>query len=177
VNSNWPLSFELLMQHEGGFTNNPHDNGGATKLGVTIGVLQDWRRRTNPRAVITPQMVRDLKIEEARDIAKFLYWDKVGGDLLPVGLDYAVFDWAYHAGPDHPARALQRILKVKADGHLGQITARAAAGRDPAKVIAELAVMRLEHLMGLKDWQHFGKGWKRRVLEVTSEAIKQAYKK
>jgi lysozyme family protein len=175
MNNNWPRAFELLMEHEGGFVNNPHDNGGATKFGVTIGVLQDWRRRVNPKAVVSVQMVRDLKLEEARDIAKFLYWDRIGGDLLPTGLDYAVFDWAYHAGPDRPAKALQRILKVTPDGSIGPITARAAAGRDLSRTISSLAVMRLEHLMGLKDWAHFGKGWKRRVLEVTAEAIKQAY--
>ena len=164
----------MLMKHEGGFVNNPHDNGGATKFGVTIGVLQSWRRRINPKAIVTVQMVRDLKLEEARDIAKFLYWDRVSGDLLPKGLDYAVFDWAYHAGPDRPARTLQRILRVESDGRIGPRTIKAMEGVDVNKLISRLGVMRLEHLMGLKDWAHFGKGWKRRVLEVTAEANKQA---
>lgn len=163
------------MEHEGGFVNNPHDNGGATKFGVTQGVLQDWRRRSNPKAIVTVDMVKSLKLEEARDIAKFLYWDKIGGDLLPLGVDYAVFDWAYHAGPDRPARNLQRIVKVPCDGMIGRITARAAEGMPAQKIIAKLGVMRLEHLMGLKDWQHFGTGWKRRVLEVTAEAVSQAH--
>jgi lysozyme family protein len=174
MKDNWPRSFDLLMEHEGGFVNNPHDNGGATKYGVTIGTLRDWRRRTNPKAVVTAQMVRDLRLEEARDIAKVLYWDKVGGDILPRGIDYALFDWAYHAGPDRPARALQRILRVTVDGRIGNITARAAAASDKAKVIAMLGVMRLEHLMGHSDWKVFGKGWKRRVLEVTAEAVSQS---
>ena len=164
----------MLMEHEGGFVNNPHDNGGATKFGVTIGVLQDWRRRTNPKAIVTVQMVRDLKLEEARDIAKHLYWDRVNGDQLPIGLDYAVFDWAYNAGPDRPARTLQRILKLETDGRIGPKTLQAIQAVDITKLISRLTAMRLEHLMGLKDWAHFGRGWKRRVLKVAGEAIKQA---
>jgi lysozyme family protein len=163
------------MEHEGGFVNNPHDNGGATKFGVTQGVLQDWRRRTNPKAIVTADMVKALKIEEAQDIAKFLYWDKIGGDLLPTGVDYAVFDWAYHAGPDRPARALQMAVKVPVDGMIGPMTVRAAQRVEAKKVIAAISVTRLEHLMRLADWKHFGRGWKRRVLEVSAEAIAQAY--
>lgn len=38
------------------------------------------------------QSVKFITYDELKAIYKFQYWDRVQGDLLPAGLDYAVFD-------------------------------------------------------------------------------------
>ena len=54
------------------------------------------------------------------------YWDKVAGDLLPSGLDYAVFDAAINSGPGRAAKWLQELVGVTADGAIGPGTLAAA---------------------------------------------------
>lgn len=75
---------------------------------------------------------------ELSAIYKRQYWDKAGRGL-PVGLDYAVFDYAVNSGPAQAARDLQRVLGVKPDGIIGAMTL-AAAQKRPAVAYDCIAV-------------------------------------
>ena len=44
------------------------------------------------------QSVKFISEDETKAIYKFQYWDRVQGDFLPRGLDYAVFDFAVNSG-------------------------------------------------------------------------------
>ena len=98
---NFDKCFDLLLKHEGGFVNHPEDPGGATNLGVTKRVMQEFLGR----AVSMGEM-KALTSEDVKSVYKKLYAVKVRVDDLPSGLDWAVLDWAVNSGPGRAAKAL-----------------------------------------------------------------------
>lgn len=167
---NWSLIAVFLKQSEGGFVMNPHDPGGATNYGVTIGELSACRKRP-----CTVSDVRNLSWIEARDILKSQYWDAVHGDDLPSGLDYCVVDAAVNSGPVRAIEWLQASVGVQADGHYGVITAAAvAAVNDRQAAIKRYDAARLGFMRHLRTWRFFSRGWSARVNLVTERAEKLA---
>src|SRR5690606_40800811 len=59
---------------------------------------------------------------QLQKIYKSGYWDKVRGDELPSGVDYAVFDYAVNSGPGQAIKHLQEVVGVKVDGIIGPAT-------------------------------------------------------
>jgi len=66
--------------------------------------------------------LRNLRESDAVRVFKLFYADKVQADLLPIGLDYAMTDFAVNSGPSRAAKHLQRILGVEQDGDIGPKT-------------------------------------------------------
>jgi lysozyme family protein len=165
MNRNFRRSLAHVLKHEGGFVNHPKDPGGATNKGITIAT---FRRYINPHGT-----VRDLRAITDAEVAKVYkeqYWDAVAGDLLPDGVDFAVFDFAVNSGPSRAIRHLQAAAGVEADGKLGQLTLSAVKARVPQTLIERICDSRMGFLRGLKTWSTFGKGWTRRVEEVRTQA-------
>lgn len=152
-----------LFASEGGYVDHPEDPGGATNHGVTHKVLARWRG-VSPWTRLPKSAVQGLSKFEAAQIMKANYWDVVQGDKLPVGLDYAVFDYAVNSGPGRAVKDLQRILGVKADGLVGLDTLGAIGGRDVVELIEALCEARYQFVRGLKTFATFGKGWTRRIM-------------
>ena len=93
MKNNFEKCLEMLLHHEGGYVNNVHDKGGMTNLGVTKRVYDKWIGRES-----TEQEMRDLTPDDVAPIYKKNYWNRVKGDSLPSGLDWACFDWAVNSG-------------------------------------------------------------------------------
>lgn len=152
---------QYLLIHEGGYVNHPKDPGGATNKGVTQRVYTAYRKRMGRE----DRSVRHIEMSEVMDIYRTQYWDAVDGDLLPVGLDYAVYDFAVNSGPDRAVKFLQRILRVREDGIIGNLTLEAIRGVNNIEgLIEEYCVSRWEWMQTLKTWDTFGRGWTRRVM-------------
>lgn len=164
--NNFKPSLKFILQFEGGFVNHPHDPGGATNLGVTIGTLSLVLGR--------PATIDEVKALTPRTVAPIYrkrYWDAVRGDDLPLGVDLAVFDFGIHSGPARSAMAVQRVLGVADDGQIGPITIAAAQKADSEDVIEELCDDRLRFLRGLTIFETFGKGLKNRVSKARKAAL------
>lgn len=113
-----PVALELMFGHEGGYVNAKTDRGGPTKYGITHTTLAAHRGRPS----VTPDQVRSMSREEAEDIYRRSYWAQSGGDLLPPGLDYAVFDFGVNSGPARAVKTLQKVVGIREDGHVGEQT-------------------------------------------------------
>lgn len=166
MQSNFARALANVLVHEGGFVNHPKDPGGATNKGITIATFRKWVKRDGT--------VDDLKNISAADVAKVYrkhYWDKVRGDDLPSGVDYAVFDYAVNSGPGRAAKALQAVVGAKLDGAIGPETIGKASALAPAVVVNRLCDERMRFLEGLKTWPTFGKGWSSRVAGVREDAL------
>ena len=85
--------------------NHPEDPGGATNLGVTKRVMQEFLAR----AVSMGEM-KSLTPEDVKPVYKKLYADKVRFDELSSGLDWAVLDWAVNSGPGRAAISFKGIM-------------------------------------------------------------------
>jgi lysozyme family protein len=166
MQANFPAALALVLKDEGGYVDNPADPGGATNLGITLRTLAAWRGI----ATLPKSEVLNLTVAEAGKIYKARYWDAIRGDDLPIGLDYAVFDYAVNSGPTAAARALQHVLSVPMDGVIGPITL-AAANKSPTTAILMLCANRLQFLEGLSTWGAFGNGWSARVSRVKAAAL------
>jgi lysozyme family protein len=167
--ANFTACMPLLFQSEGGYVANPRDPGGATNLGITIATLRAYRG-----AEVTAVDVRSLTRDEATLIYRQNYWSPIKGDLLPAGVDYAVFDFAVNSGPRKAAEALQACLSVTVDGDIGPVTWRAAAQVRAADVVNALCDRRLAYLRSLGTWAEFGAGWSARVARVRKSALMMA---
>jgi lysozyme family protein len=165
MQQNFAAALALVLRDEGGYVDDPRDPGGATNMGITLRTLAAWRGTTLPKSE-----VMNLTVAEAGKIYKARYWDAIRGDDLPVGLDYAVFDYAVNSGPGAAASALQRVLSVPMDGVIGPVTL-AAASKSPTTAILMLCANRLQFLEGLSTWGAFGNGWSARVSRVKAAAL------
>lgn len=163
---NFEHCLKMLLKHEGGFVNHPKDPGGMTNLGVTKAVYDTYIGRES-----TEQEMRDLTPEDVAPIYKEKYWDKVRGDDLPSGVDWAVFDWAVNSGPSRAAKALQKAVGATQDGAIGPMTLRAVANHDPADLIDAIYHIRQSFYEGLSTFDTFGKGWTRRNKETLEAAL------
>ena len=123
MKNNFEKCLEMLLHHEGGYVNNVHDKGGMTNLGVTKRVYDKWIGRES-----TEQEMRDLTPDDVAPIYKKNYWNRVKGDSLPSGLDWACFDWAVNSGSGRPAKAVQRAVGATPDGAIGPQTLRSYNG-------------------------------------------------
>lgn len=161
---NFTASLAALLKHEGGFVNHPDDPGGMTNLGVTKAVWEAWVRHP-----VDEKAMRALTPVDVAPLYKMKYWDKIKGDDLPTGLDYIVFDAAVNSGPGRAIKWLQECLGVTVDGVIGANTMIAVHSKSVDDLTAAYQAKRLAFLKDLPTWNTFGKGWERRVAEVTSQ--------
>jgi len=166
MKTTYERALKAVLASEGGYVNNPNDNGGATNKGVTQRVYDAWRlTQGKPR-----QSVRVIADDEVAAIYKRQYWDAVHADDLPAGVDFLAFDYAINSGPGRAAKALQAAVGVSADGAIGIRTIAAANAVLPSIIIDRMSDGRLSFMKRLSDWAFFGKGWTRRVAESRATA-------
>ena len=172
MKDNFADCLEMLLKHEGGYVNHPKDPGGETNLGVTRKVWEQWIGKPAGK-----DAMKKLTVADVSPLYKKLYWDKVKGDELPSGVDWAVFDWAVNSGTGRAAKALQKIVGVEPDGGIGAATVAAVKKADPATVIKKLALMRENFYRNLPTFGTFGRGWLRRNDETLEVALSMVSKK
>jgi len=165
MKDNWEMAFAAVLKHEGGYVNHPKDPGGMTNLGVTKRAWEEYVDRD-----ATEAEMRALTPEIVKPFYKTKYWDKIRGDELPSGVDYAAYDLAVNSGVGRAAKYLQQIAGVPADGVIGPKSMEAILSCNPEETVDALCDMRLDFLQRLPTWDTFGKGWGRRVEEVKAKA-------
>ena len=166
MQDNFEECLALVLKHEGGYVNNPKDPGGMTNLGVTKRVWEEYVGHPVDEAAM-----RALGPADVAPLYKKNYWDKIKGDALPRGVDYACFDLAVNSGVGRAAKFLQQAVGVSADGAIGPATLDAVEKADPRSLATEICDLRLNFLQSLPTWSTFGKGWGRRVAEVEKTAF------
>lgn len=160
--------FAFTYKEEGGYSNDKHDPGGATNLGIIQTEYNAYRQSKGLPAV----SVRQITHAEADEIYSKKYWAKVDGDDLPLGIDLVLYDYAVNSGPSRAISYAQRVLGLRADGVMGPVTLEALKAADPKTFINRYDDLRLSFLQGLAIWKYFGKGWKARVRRCTDAALK-----
>ena len=104
---NFDQAFDILLKHEGGFSDHAADPGGKTRYGITEAVAREVGYRGD---------MRELPLDLAKRIYKDRYWDAVRAEELPEAIRYAVFDAAVNSGPRQAILWLQRAVGVRDDG-------------------------------------------------------------
>ena len=169
MKENWDACFAMVLKHEGGFVNHPKDPGGMTNLGVT---RTNWELYLDHD--VTEADMRALTPEMVKPFYKKNYWDRIRGDELPSGVDYAAYDLAVNSGTGRAAKYLQQIAGVTADGVIGPRSMEAIKKCDTEDVVDEICNMRMTFLKNLGTFETFGKGWTIRVNDVKAKATEMA---
>lgn len=154
---NFDTSFQLLLGHEGDFSDHPADPGGQTRFGVTEAVAREFGYQGD---------MRQLPVDLAKQVYLQRYWKPISADDLPPGIRYIMFDAAVNSGPRQAALWLQRALGVEADGIIGPKTLKAAYAQDVNALRMRLLAQRLRFMTGLTNWPAFSRGWARRVADL-----------
>ena len=169
MNANFDMSFDRVMQSEGGYVWDKDDAGGETNLGVTVGAWSAYLGRP-----IKPGEMKALTRSDVKPFYKKMYWDKVRGDDLPQGVDYAVFDFAVNAGPGRAAKFLQQAVGATPDGAIGPGTMALVAKATPTDILQKFAQQKETFYNSLAEknptQQKFLKGWLSRVAHVQTAA-------
>ena len=150
-------AFDLLITHEGGFSNHPDDPGGATMYGVTE-VVARAEGYTGP--------MRELTLDFAKQVYRKRYWDACRCDQMPDVLRYPLFDAAVNSGPGQAIKWLQAAVGVKADGTIGPVTQQAVNMAAPQPTRQKMIGNRLRFMTQLSNWPSFSKGWARRIAAI-----------
>lgn len=140
-----------------------------TNLGVT---RTNWETYLNRD--VTEAEMRALTPDVVKPFYKKNYWDKIKGDQLPSGVDYAAYDLAVNSGTGRAAKYLQQIAGVAVDGVIGPRSLEAIRKCDPEDTVDEICTMRMDFLKGLGTFETFGKGWTIRVSDVKAKATEMA---
>jgi lysozyme family protein len=163
-----------VLAHEGGYVDHPKDPGGPTNKGITQATYDAWRKARG----LAVRSVRAIGEDEVAAIYRRDYWNAVGGDALPAGTDYAVFDAGVNSGPGRAAKWLQQIVRAPVDGAIGPVTVQtvAAYAGGQSELVKAYCARRLSFMQSLNIWQTFRKGWTRRVAEVEAFGVVLALK-
>lgn len=171
--NNRDRALEKILGHEGGYTNDPRDPGNWTGGKRGVGVLKGTK--FGIAAASYPHLdIPNLTLADAINIYAKNYWDKVRGNDLPGGVDYATADYAVNSGPSRSAKDLQRVVGAGVDGIIGPETFRQLGTMSPVAIVQKLCARRLSFMRGLAIWKTFGKGWTRRVTDVEAVGVKWA---
>lgn len=161
------MSFEtvvhMVLEHEGGYVNHPSDPGGETKYGIS--------KRAYPDVDIA-----ELTKDDAADLYKRDYWDRIKGDDLPVGVACVVMDYAVNSGISRASKALQSVCGIaNGDGIIGPASLNAVwttvKNTSEEDVITAVTEQRQGFIRALSIYDTFGKGWERRIEETRAKAM------
>jgi len=168
MKENYDISFELVIGHEGGYTTNPKDRGNWTTGKIGVGVNKGTKYGVS--AMAYPSLdIKNLTLDQAKEIYRKDYWAKVAGDELPHGLDYLTFDCAINHGPQRAVKLLQEAVGSNPDGALGPKTLAAVRAADGRSAIIKMGTERDEFFDDINN-KEFEDGWRKRAFEVSFNA-------
>ena len=160
------LAFPYTLAHEGGWSNDPDDPGGATNYGITLAVAQR-------HGVADEAALREIPRHKVEEIYRADYWRFDGfKDQRVAG---KVFDMAVNFGLAAAVTMLQQILNrwgsaLAVDGICGPKTTAAVNLQDAGVLLGFLcaaAADRYRLIVARRpETAKFLKGWLRRAGEV-----------
>ena len=167
-------AFELVIGHEGGYTDNPNDPGnwtsGRTGQGECKGTKYGISAASYPNLDI-----KNLTLDEAQAIYRKDYWAPAGCPDMPPRLAFVQFHAALNNGVGRAVSWLQEAVGAPIDGAYGPQTRSyldRALAKDPddMDLAIECHASRLYFMAGLQGWSNFGRGWSRRLASVPLHA-------
>jgi lysozyme family protein len=177
------LDFEkavtVVLKHEGGYSNNLRDRGGATKYGISLRYLKSVGLDLGDIDLdgdIDIDDIKGISISAAKSIYQSQFWEKYNCDKL-INQDIAtkVFDMCVNMGGKQAIKLLQRAYNravnarnLVVDGVLGEQTLAAVNSCKSQQQL--LAVLRSEQAMYYerliyhnRELAEFRKGWLKRA--------------
>lgn len=167
-------AIEYVLENEGGFSNHPHDRGGATKFGISSVILSAFLQRA-----ATIDDVQELDEDRAYEIYEKYFWEPLKLKEVPNQfVATAIFDVAVNMGVPQAVKLTQsalndlmdpshRISVVAVDGIMGPETLQQINAANPEVFIKIFRVKLLSKysdiVARIPEQRVFLSGWKRRA--------------
>jgi lysozyme family protein len=155
-------AIEFTLKWEGGET---VDTGGYTKFGIS--------QKAYPYLDI-----KNLTLEQAKEIYKRDYWNQIKGDELPQRIALVVFDTAVNVGVKRASRLLQETLNryfhknLVTDGIIGRKTIETVRSVNEKELVEKYLVERATFYSRLPEhYNTYKRGWLNRVFDLYREAM------
>ena len=144
--SSFDISIKVILQHEGGWVDDPHDLGGETNFGISTLIIKNLGLK--PRDVgidqddFTPGCLKKMPVSAAIAVYKAEFWDKYGFQaILDQTCATKCVDAAVNMGPGNAAKNAQKAVnslmpgKLVVDGGWGPATFGAINALDPKQFV------------------------------------------
>ncbi|AAQ96493.1 hypothetical protein [Vibrio phage VP16T] len=155
-------AFDRVIGHEGGFQNDQKDRGNWT--GGKVGVGENKGTKFGLAAMTYPDLdIKNLTVDEAKAIYRRDWWDALGMGTFRPAMQYQMFDAAINHGMRNATKMLQRASGAHDDGIIGPKTIGAARATDLDDLLMLFLAERLEFFTNIKTFDHYGRGWSRRI--------------
>ena len=148
-----------VIEHEGGYVNDPDDRGGETKYGIS----KKWYPEVD---------IKHLTMDDAVNIYYNDYWIPSKAESLPKEIRSTYFDMCVNMGQGQAVKILQEAInskktaKIEEDGVIGSITIKNAV-RVSKKRLQAYRVLFYARLVGIRPSQEkFYYGWYKMAIEV-----------
>lgn len=163
---NFDKSVNLMLQLEGGKTDEATDRGGRTNYGVTQSEYDNWNKRHNlPR-----KDVFTISKDIAKQIFKEGYWGLIKGDQLPRNVANALLSMALTDGPQDAIKFVQKMLGVQpVSGVMGPITMAKIwekSKNGDADFARAILNKQIERYQNDEQAKTYGAGWTNRVEKI-----------
>lgn len=119
-------AFNLVMVHEGGYSNDPADPGGETYKGIARKIHSKWNGWTNVdllrrQSGFPANLDKDAELQEmVTDFYRVTFWDKMNGDkFTDQEVANSIFDFGVNAGLATSASLAQMVVGADTDGIIG----------------------------------------------------------
>lgn len=159
MNELFEKAITIVLEHEGGYSNNPEDPGGETNFGIC--------KKQYPN-----EDIANLTKDKAKEIYLRDYWNPYKWASLPDVLAVKVFDLSVVMGAKPASKMLQRACRACGvplieDGDIGHNTLEAVAACPNAPLLAATKSEAAGHFRGLvksnPDLSGFLEGWLNRA--------------
>lgn len=163
------INFVMSDRIEGVLSLDPNDDGNWTGGAAGKGELRGTKYGISAKQYPTLDIAA-LNQHEARGLYFRDYWLPSRAQDLPPRLGLAFFDFYVNTKPEIAVKALQRAVGTKTDGIIGPNTIAAARRMDQAISVPYFLAERAIAYSGMKNFQHYARGWFRRCFLVAQEA-------
>lgn len=159
--ADFKLALPYVLRHEGGWSDDPLDPGGATMHGITL-------RTAMRHGIMTKEALRAITPAQEAAIYREDYWRFDGIESQRVATK--LFDMAVNMGLKTAVKLLQRGLEIQADGIIGRQTELEVNHRLPDEVLEILVEESRRHYLDIciarPKSKKFLNGWMARAEEV-----------
>ena len=163
---------KVVLEHEGGYVDDPDDRGGATNWGVTQAVWEDFLEDE-----FTSEDVRNFSREQAIELYREEFWKPSQAEKLQEEIREVYFDMCVNHGQRNAVKILQTAVNVKGgslvvDGGIGPNTINASENLSLSDVQIERSgfywnLVFVGSFYGKRNRQQkFIRGWIRRCFNL-----------
>lgn len=165
----------FIYKWEGGYANHPNDKGGCTMKGVTIGTFRKYFGDDK-----TCSELKNITDDEWLYVFEEGYWNPCkANEIENQSIANIIVDWAWMSGTKSVIKKIQKILRVDADGIVGNKTINAINTVNQEELFNNIYNKREEYYYNICEnnpsQKVFLKGWLNRLRDFEFEPERKEY--